>query len=93
MYDRNEGVKVLISTMALLEQLKGPDMDPGPYFNAVTGRITHNKKNMTKDAEWWYLTRFMYPVFDPKKNNEYIGVMTPTGYFFSKESFNCWSYP
>jgi hypothetical protein len=88
LYNRNEGVK---SIQAGLKEI-GPTEGEDPRFNIITGKITHNQKGPLK-ADYWYLTKFMYPVFDEKKNNEYLGVMTPAGYFFSKEKFNGWSFP
>ncbi len=85
MYNRNDGVK---SILGGLERL-GPE-DPDPRFDILTGHITHSRGPL-KD-NYWYLTGYMYPVFNEKKRNEYVGVITPTGRFFAVKNFNCWSF-
>jgi hypothetical protein len=88
MYDRNQGVK------SITDELKeyGNDGEGGPRFNVLTGKITHNQKGPLKTYDWWYLTKFFYPVFNALNKNEYVGVITPTGRFFKKESFNAWHF-
>lgn len=97
MYDRNDGVRALISGLSPNQNIPVAwtpykEKVDGPFFNVKTGQITHHKKNVAFDIDWWYLTAHTYPVFDPNKNNEYLGVMTPDGYYFPKEKFNSWYY-